>query len=749
MSSTLNLQLLVKKLQKIADWFMLGVHLGVPKEELNKIDQQFLSHGVERCKAELFDLWLRRNPSARWDDVASALERLNEVALASEIREFYQISDIALELSTGTAPSATLPPLHDDGEQEALEVELNKSTVRQFAKLESKFALLVCNVKTTTEKRGVLPENLHSFLEVRLNQDIKFCPTTSISDLFKCITPYYCFLNTTLLENIIDGFLGEPLQQQLDEYEGLLQDFTSSTKIRILEKINLKTVAQHKGMPLVILKLAGRCLDVTIKRFQELVKHIFGEESNALSNIQVKHGCICITWNTRESAVPSLTGLAKEKIKYMKLVGIIKMTVGELIIFEQDTEEWKKDNSSLEDLLMQSVTSGCTAAVEFLLNAGADPSQVNAYDKSVLGFASVNGFTRIAKLLIDAGASVDQVDTCNLKMTPLMLACEESHEEIVHLLLQSGADPCLKTDSGLTALLCVDYNDCFSLSIIKSLLKAGAAVNSQDNDGHSSLIMACEYGCYKIAELLIQYGADVQLRTVDKFTPLMIACQNRHEDIAALLLNSQADSNLQNSDKETALMMACQHQLTQTVSLLLSSGADTNLQSQTGWTALMISFSAHDFDDFISSLLLSAGAKPNLQTKTGQTALMLAARYHESGVRILLNVQACVDIQDHFGNTALHYSALNGNLAVTELLLSGGADRTIVNSDDKTALNIAFDSKHDDMFLLLLSHPVTSTDDESLSPSPSSTPEFESEETDYELDGCNEEVKEICYHYCS
>ena len=115
-----------QKATKIADWFMLGVHLGVPKEELNKIDQQFLSHGVERCKAELFDLWLRRNPSARWDDVASALERLNEVALASEIREFYQISDIALELSTGTAPSATLPPLHDDGEQEALEVELNK-----------------------------------------------------------------------------------------------------------------------------------------------------------------------------------------------------------------------------------------------------------------------------------------------------------------------------------------------------------------------------------------------------------------------------------------------------------------------------------------------------------------------------------------------------------------------------------------------------------------------------------------------
>ena len=88
-------------------------------------------------------------------------------------------------------------------------------------------------------------------------------------------------------------------------------------------------------MPLVVLKLAGRCLDVTIKRFQELVECIFGEKSKALSNMQVKDGCICITWNTRESAIPFLTALAKEKVKFMKFVGILRLTVGKVIIFEQ------------------------------------------------------------------------------------------------------------------------------------------------------------------------------------------------------------------------------------------------------------------------------------------------------------------------------------------------------------------------------------------------------------------------------
>ena len=300
-SSRLDVRLLLTKVRKIANWFMLGVHLGVPTEELNKINQRFsVSHGVERCKAEVFDLWPRRNPNAKWNDVASALEQLNEVTLANEIRRI-----IPCPVALTQQPLAS-----DDGqaqqaqEQKTVRVELNKLTVRRFTNVESKFASLVSNLKIMIKEKKVVPEKLHSFLEVRLNQKIEFTSSTSVSDLFECITPYYCFLNTTLLENIINEFLGETLQQQLDEYEALLDKFTSSTKISLLKELN--TWTQCESMPLVVLKLSGRCLDVTIKRFQELVKHIFEEESNALSNIQVKHGCICISWSTRESIVSSL-----------------------------------------------------------------------------------------------------------------------------------------------------------------------------------------------------------------------------------------------------------------------------------------------------------------------------------------------------------------------------------------------------------------------------------------------------------
>ena len=257
----------------------------------------------------------------------------------------------------------------------------------------------------------------------------------------------------------------------------------------------------------------------------------------------------------------------------------------------------------------------------------------------------------------------------------------------------------------LTALLSVDYRNC---GIVRSLLEAGAAVNSQDSSGWSSLAIACKYGCYKTVELLIQYGADVQLSTVDRYTPLMIACHYRHEDIAALLLNSQADPNLLNDKSNTALMMACQEQLAQTVSLLLSSGVDPNLQDDKGWTALMLSCANNkklEFDNCIPALLISKKANPTLQTIDGYTALMLAAMYGcVSGVKILLDAQVHVNARDWLGHTALHHAALFGNLTTAELLLSAGADPSLVDSDGKTAVDVALDYE---VCQLLLSHTGT------------------------------------------
>ena len=76
----------------------------------------------------------------------------------------------------------------------------------------------------------------------------------------------------------------------------------------------------------------------------------------------------------------------------------------------------------------------------------------------------------------------------------------------------------------------------------------------------------------------------------------------------------------------------------------------------------------YEFDDCIPVLLLSAGANPNIQTEAGFTALMISK---VSGVVILLNAQADVNVQDNLGNTVLHHLASDGdNLTLGTALVS-------------------------------------------------------------------------------
>ena len=52
--SPLSAVLLLKELRQVTDWHVLGLYLEISSQELDKVCQQFLSEGVERCKAATF-----------------------------------------------------------------------------------------------------------------------------------------------------------------------------------------------------------------------------------------------------------------------------------------------------------------------------------------------------------------------------------------------------------------------------------------------------------------------------------------------------------------------------------------------------------------------------------------------------------------------------------------------------------------------------------------------------------------------
>ena len=127
--SSLSVVGLLKELHQVTDWYMLGVYLELPSHELDKIRQQFLSEGVERCKAAMFNLWLRSTQKASWELIANGLECSGEKVLAEKIRrQHLAVSEFSF------APVKKLV------------VDVEETVVDRFTDLEDNFAILCSDI---------------------------------------------------------------------------------------------------------------------------------------------------------------------------------------------------------------------------------------------------------------------------------------------------------------------------------------------------------------------------------------------------------------------------------------------------------------------------------------------------------------------------------------------------------------------------------------------------------------------------
>ena len=89
--------------------------------------------------------------------------------------------------------------------------------------------------------------------------------------------------------------------------------------------------------------------------------------------------------------------------------------------------------------------------VRFLLEKGADPNthSQNGYNVYPLHAAVGSGFDGISKMLIEAGAEVNVLQTS--RTTPLHLAAQTGNIELLILLLENGAQVAVKNEIDKTA----------------------------------------------------------------------------------------------------------------------------------------------------------------------------------------------------------------------------------------------------------------------------------------------------------
>ena len=118
-------------------------------------------------------------------------------------------------------------------------------------------------------------------------------------------------------------------------------------------------------------------------------------------------------------------------------------------------------------------------------------------------------------------------------ITPLFIASQEGHHDIVRLLLNANANPNVYTDDGITPLMIASFN-CHPC-IVQLLLKSGADPNISDSNEVTALMSACYVGSSHSAEFLLKHGANPRLETSDGFTALNMAASSGLEYIVDLI----------------------------------------------------------------------------------------------------------------------------------------------------------------------------------------------------------------------
>jgi len=273
-----------------------------------------------------------------------------------------------------------------------------------------------------------------------------------------------------------------------------------------------------------------------------------------------------------------------------------------------------RESKGGQTALMWAVADRAPALVTLLLERGADARARSMRGFTPLLFAAQQGDVDSGRLLLQAGADVNDRSRLDRK-TVLIVAAASGHAAFTGLLLEKGADPDLSDDRGFTALHYAAL-DARGADIVRTLLAHHANPNPRTTKdsreyvnagvnlaGATPLFFAASRGHVETVRALLANGADPFMTTDTGTAPLIVATWG----------GSPYAGDWTEDEKQNLL---------EVTRLLVERGADVNATGEHGWTPLH--GAAYKGMDAVVQFLVERGARLEVFDEYGQTPLSIA-----------------------------------------------------------------------------------------------------------------------------
>ncbi len=279
-------------------------------------------------------------------------------------------------------------------------------------------------------------------------------------------------------------------------------------------------------------------------------------------------------------------------------------------------------------------------------------------------------------------------------VVPLAIACQAGDAVLVAALLEAGAEANVTFAGQVTLLMLASRTG--DASVVEQLIDAGADIDARDAKKQTSLMWASAEGNAEVVKTLLDAGAEYDRALTTGFTPFFFAVREGRRDVAGLFLDRGVEVNAMMNPKNTggrnprrgmtALHLAIENGHFELAADLLRAGADANDQ-RCGFTPLhnLTWVRKPHRGDNIDGTPAPVGSG-------NMTSLELVTELVEAGADVnaqLKKGKAGRGRMNHKGATPFLFAARRNDLPLMKLLLSHGADPSIPNTDNCTALMVA------------------------------------------------------------